>query len=253
MTNSLFVNGLTIDWNKVDSDSYLHEIKALRGIRSISFEKPVTFFVGENGTGKSTLLEAIASAYGMNPEGGSKDFRFSTRDTHSELYEGMVLKKGYRRPKDNFFLRAESFYNVATQVEEYRDGDDPKIYYQRYGGRSLHEQSHGESFLSLMQNRFRGQGFYLLDEPEAALSPQRQLTLLICMHRLAKEGSQFLIASHSPILLGLPEAAILSFDEGALHPVEYEETESYQVTEMFLNHREYLLGRLLDETEVNDS
>ena len=253
MTNSLFVNGLTIDWNKVDSDSYLHEIKALRGIRSISFEKPVTFFVGENGTGKSTLLEAIASAYGMNPEGGSKDFRFSTRDTHSELYEGMVLKKGYRRPKDNFFLRAESFYNVATQVEEYRDGDDPKIYYQRYGGRSLHEQSHGESFLSLMQNRFRGQGFYLLDEPEAALSPQRQLTLLICMHRLAKEGSQFLIASHSSILLGLPEAAILSFDEGALHPVEYEETESYQVTEMFLNHREYLLGRLLDETEVNDS
>lgn len=253
MNGGLFVNGLTIDWNKVEPDSYLHEITALRGIRSISFEKPVTFFIGENGTGKSTLLEAIASAYGMNPEGGSKDFRFSTRDTHSELYEGMVLKKGYRRPRDNFFLRAESFYNVATQVEEYRDGDDPKIYYQRYGGRSLHEQSHGESFLSLMQNRFRGQGFYLLDEPEAALSPQRQLTLLICMHRLAKEGSQFLIASHSPILLGIPEAAILSFDEGALHPVEYEETESYQVTEMFLNHREYLLGRLLDETEVNDS
>lgn len=253
MNGGLFVNGLTIDWNKVEPDSYLHGIDALRGIRSISFEKPVTFFVGENGTGKSTLLEAIASAYGMNPEGGSKDFRFSTRDTHSELYEGMVLKKGYRRPKDNFFLRAESFYNVATQVEEYRDGDEPEIYYRQYGGRSLHEQSHGESFLSLMQNRFRGQGFYLLDEPEAALSPQRQLTLLICMHRLAREGSQFLIASHSPILLGLPEAAILSFDEGALHPVEYEETESYQVTEMFLNHREYLLGRLLDETEVNDS
>lgn len=248
MNGSLFVNGLTIDWNQIDPDSYLHEITALHGIHSLSFEKPVTFFVGENGTGKSTLLEAIASAYGMNPEGGSRDFRFSTRDTHSALYEGMVLKKGYRRPKDNFFLRAESFYNVATQVEEYRDGDNSEIYYRRYGGRSLHEQSHGESFLALMQNRFQGQGFYLLDEPEAALSPQRQLTLLICMHRLAEAGSQFLIATHSPILLGLPEAAILSFDEGALHPIEYEETESYQVTEMFLNHREYLLKRLLDET-----
>ena len=126
MNGSLFVNGLTIDWNQIDPDSYLHEIEALHGVNSISFEKPVTFFVGENGTGKSTLLEAIASAYGMNPEGGSRDFRFSTRDTHSALYEGMVLKKGYRRPKDNFFLRAESFYNVATQVEEYRDGDEPE-------------------------------------------------------------------------------------------------------------------------------
>lgn len=246
---SLFVNGLTINWEKVDSDSYLHRITALRGIDSLSFDHPVTFFVGENGTGKSTLLEAVAAAYGLNPEGGSRDFRFSTRETHSSLYEGMILKKGYRRPGDNFFLRAESFYNVATQVEEYRDGDDPKIYYRRYGGRSLHEQSHGESFLALMQNRFRGEGFYLLDEPEAALSPQRQLTLLLCIHRLAKEGSQFLIATHSPILLGLPGAQILSFDDGSIHPVEYEETESWQVTEMFLNHREYLLERLLSEGE----
>ncbi|MCI8598162.1 MAG: AAA family ATPase [Lachnospiraceae bacterium] len=247
MRDSLFVNGLTIDWDKVDSDSYLHEIAALREIDSIRFEKPVTFFVGENGTGKSTLLEAIAASYGINPEGGSKNFRFSTRDTHSSLYKGMTLRKGYRRPRDNFFLRAESFYNVATQVEEYRDGDRPEIYYRRYGGRSLHEQSHGESFLALMQNRFQDQGFYLLDEPEAALSPQRQLTLLICIHRLAQAGSQFLIASHSPILLGLPDITILSFDDGEIRPIEYTETESYQVTEMFLNHREYLLERLLGE------
>lgn len=250
MKGSLFVNGLTIDWNKVDPDSYLHRITALSGMESLSFEAPVTFFVGENGTGKSTLLEAIAAAYGLNPEGGSRDFCFSTRESHSSLYEGMVLKKGYRSPRDNFFLRAESFYNVATQVEEYRGDDDPAIYYRRYGGRSLHEQSHGESFLALMQNRFQGQGFYLLDEPEAALSPQRQLTLLICIHRLVREGSQFLIASHSPILLGLPGAEILSFDEGAVHSVEYTKTESYQVTEMFLNHREYLLKRLLEEGEV---
>lgn len=251
---SLFVNGLTIDWNKVEPDSYLHRIQALAGMEALNFENPVTFFVGENGTGKSTLLEAVAAAYGLNPEGGSRDFRFATRETHSALYEGMILKKGWRRPKDNFFLRAESFYNVATQVEEYRDGDDPAVYYRRYGGRSLHEQSHGESFLALMQNRFRGQGFYLLDEPEAALSPQRQLTLLICIHRLVREGSQFLIASHSPILLGLPGAEILSFDEGAVHPVAYTETDSYQVTEMFLNHREYLLKRLLEEeTELENS
>lgn len=249
MKGSLFVNGLTINWEKLDPDSYLHRITALRGIDSLSFDHPVTFFVGENGTGKSTLLEAVAAAYGLNPEGGSRDFRFSTRETHSSLYEGMVLKKGCRRPGDNFFLRAESFYNVATQIEEYRDGDKPEIYYRRYGGRSLHEQSHGESFLALMQNRFRGEGFYLLDEPEAALSPQRQLTLLICIHRLAKDGSQFLIATHSPILLGLPDAQILSFDDGTIHPVAYEETESYQVTEMFLNHREYLLERLLSEEE----
>ena len=247
MEGSLFVNGLMIDWNKVEPDSYLHGILALKGMDFIGFEKSVTFFVGENGTGKSTLLEAVAAAYGMNPEGGSRDFRFSTRDTHSTLYEGMTLKKGYRRPRDNFFLRAESFYNVATQVEEYRGDDDPKLYYQRYGGRSLHEQSHGESFLALMQNRFQDQGFYLLDEPEAALSPQRQLTLLICIYRLAQAGSQFLIASHSPILLGLPDAEILSFDDGAIHSIEYTETESYQVTEMFLNHREYLLERLLEE------
>ena len=246
---SLFVNGFTIDWNKVESDSYLHRIKALAKMESLSFDNPVTFFVGENGTGKSTLLEAVAAAYGLNPEGGSRNFRFSTRDTHSSLYEGMILKKGFRNPRDNFFLRAESFYNVATQVEEYRDGDDPAVYYRQYGGRSLHEQSHGESFLALMQNRFRGQGFYLLDEPEAALSPQRQLTLLICIHRLAREGSQFLIATHSPILLGLPKADILSFDGEAVHPVEYTDTDSYQVTEMFLNHREYLLGRLLEEAE----
>ena len=249
MKDTLFVNGLTIDWNKVEPDSYLHRIQALRGMEHLSFANPVTFFVGENGTGKSTLLEAIAAAYGLNPEGGSRNFRFSTRETHSSLYEGMILKKGWRSPRDNFFLRAESFYNVATQVEEYRDGDRPEIYYRRYGGRSLHEQSHGESFLALMQNRFQGQGFYLLDEPEAALSPQRQLTLLICIHRLVQEGSQFLIASQSPILLGLPGAELLSFDEGAVHPIEYTQTDSYQVTEMFLNHREYLLKRLLEESD----
>ena len=244
--NQLFIRQAAIDWERIASDDYLRRIPALQGLERLELSAPVTFFVGDNGTGKSTLLEAVASAWGLNPEGGSRNFRFSTRDTHSSLYRGMRLRKGWRQPEDHFFLRAESFYNVATQVEEYRAGDDPSVYYRQYGGRSLHEQSHGESFLALVQNRFRGKGFYLLDEPEAALSPQRQLTLLICLHRLAREGSQFLIASHSPILLGMPEAEILSFDEGRISPVSYEETQSYQVTEMFLNHREYLLERLLN-------
>ena len=246
MRSDLFLNGFSLCWAEIEEDSYLHRVEALKEVESMDFHRPVTFFAGENGTGKSTLLEAVASAWGLNPEGGSRNFRFSTRDTHSSLYRGMRLRKGWRQPEDHFFLRAESFYNVATQVEEYRAGDDPSVYNRQYGGRSLHEQSHGESFLALVQNRFRGKGFYLLDEPEAALSPQRQLTLLICLHRLAREGSQFLIASHSPILLGMPEAEILSFDEGRISPVSYEETQSYQVTEMFLNHREYLLERLLN-------
>ena len=246
MRSDLFLNGFSLCWAEIEEDSYLHRVEALKEVESMDFHRPVTFFAGENGTGKSTLLEAVASTWGLNPEGGSRNFRYSTRDTHSALYRGMRLRKGWRQPEDHFFLRAESFYNVATQVEEYRAGDDPSVYYRQYGGRSLHEQSHGESFLALVQNRFRGKGFYLLDEPEAALSPQRQLTLLICLHRLAREGSQFLIASHSPILLGMPEAEILSFDEGRISPVSYEETQSYQVTEMFLNHREYLLERLLN-------
>ncbi|MCI8416351.1 MAG: AAA family ATPase [Lachnospiraceae bacterium] len=247
MLSRLFVEGLYIHWAKIDEDCYLRRIEALKQLEELTFTSNITIFVGENGTGKSTLLEAIATAYGLNPEGGSRNFRFSTRETHSSLHRGLTLRKGHQRPRDSFFLRAESFYNVATQAEEYRDVTPPEIYYRQYGGRSPHEQSHGESFLGLMQNRFSEKGLYLLDEPEAAISPQRQLTLLICLNRLALGGSQFLIASHSPLLLGIPGAELLSFDQGRIHPVSYEETESYQVTEMFINHREYLLERLLKE------
>ena len=240
MQKSQLINGVIIDWNKIDRESYLRDIPALNGIDRITFTHPVTFFVGENGSGKSTLLEAIAIAYGFNPEGGTRNYSFSTYDSHSELCSAIRLSKGIRHAGWGYFLRAESFYNVATKEEEYSRGPGGKP--QHY-----HEKSHGESFLALAQNSFKANGLYLLDEPEAALSPQRQLTLLMEIDRCVKEGSQFIIVTHSPILLGLPGAEILSFDEGRIHPCTYEETDSYQVTSMFVNHREQILRRLLEE------
>ena len=212
MMNTQLLNGVKIDWDKIRSDSYLREIPAIRSAEYISFTHPVTFFAGENGSGKSTLLEAIAVAYGFNPEGGTRNYSFSTFDSHSELCQAIRLSRGVRRAAYGYFLRAESFYNVA-----------------------------------LAQNSFRANGLYLLDEPEAALSPQRQLTLLMEIDRCVKEGAQFIIVTHSPILLGLPGAEILSFDDGRIHPCTYEETDSYQVTSLFINNREQLLRRLLDE------
>ena len=240
MLKSQLLNAVMIDWSKIDSGSYLRDIPAVSGTDHIAFTHPVTFFVGENGSGKSTLLEAIAIAYGFNPEGGTRNYSFSTFDSHSELCNAVRLSKGIRRAGWGYFLRAESFYNVATKEEEYSRGP---------GGRPqhFHEKSHGESFLSLVQNSFKPNGLYLLDEPEAALSPQRQLTLLLEIDRCVKEESQFIIVTHSPILLGMPGAEILSFDDGPVHPCTYEETDSYQVTAMFINHREQLLRRLLEE------
>ncbi|HAB94649.1 MAG TPA: ABC transporter ATP-binding protein [Lachnospiraceae bacterium] len=234
------IREVRIDWCKIEEGSYLRRIPAISGVERIEFDRPVTFFVGENGSGKSTLLEAIAIACGFNPEGGTRNYSFSTYDSHSELCHAIRLTRGVRRIGWGYFLRAESFYNVATMEEEYSRGP---------GGRPqhFHEKSHGESFLALVQSSFRPGGLYLLDEPEAALSPQRQLTLLMEIDRCAKGGAQFLVATHSPILLGLPGAEILSFDGGAVQPCAYEETDSYQVTEMFINNREQLLRRLLEE------
>ena len=242
--NSQLLNGVLIDWSKISEESYLRNIKAISGIKHIPFDHSVTFFVGENGSGKSTLLEAIAVAYGFNPEGGTRNYNFSTYDSHSELCDAITLSRGVRRSGWGYFLRAESFYNVATKEEEYSRGP---------GGvpQHFHEKSHGESFLALAQNSFRPNGLYLLDEPEAALSPQRQLTLLMEIHQLAGQGAQFIIVTHSPILLGLPDAQILTFDDGPIHPCQYEETDSYQVTSMFINNREQILRRLLvDETNI---
>lgn len=236
--NSLFISKISINWDRISPDSYLHDIPALKGIEELRLKSPVTFLAGENGTGKSTLLEGIAIAYGFNPEGGSRNYSFSTYDSHSELSNAITLSRGIQRSRWGYFLRAESFYNVATKERDYVDAAHPSL--------ELHEKSHGESFMTIIQNHLSSAGLYLLDEPEAALSPQRQLSLLIEMRNAVEAGAQFLIASHSPILLGFPDADILSFDQEKLSFITYEETESYQVTEMFINNRDYLLKRLLD-------
>lgn len=235
----LILRGLSVDWARVAPDSYLREIPALRSLRSLAFARPVTFFAGENGTGKSTLLEALAVACGFNPEGGTRNYRFSTFDSHSALFDALTVSRSPGKPGPGYFLRAESFYNVATAEEEYSRG--PGGMPQHY-----HEKSHGESFLSMFENSFRPGGLYLLDEPEAALSPQRQLTLLMYLVRLSGQGAQFIVATHSPILLGTPGAQILCFDGGEIRPCAYEETESYQITSLFLQDRERLLRRLLE-------
>lgn len=247
--NTRFIREIKVDWNKISYESYLRTIPAIEKLSTLSFDRNVTFFVGENGSGKSTLLEGIAVAYGFNAEGGNKSYNFATYESHSELYSAISIIKGIKKPLNSYFLRAESFYNVASKMEDYRDGDAMETYYSKYGGKSLHQQSHGESFLALIQQNFTEGGIYILDEPEAALSPQRQLTLLIEINRLSNMGAQFIIASHSPILLGLPNAAILSFDDGEVHKCDYFDTESYQVTEMFINNRDYFLSRLFSNDE----
>ena len=235
--NELYLTGLKIKWDKIGHGSYIRRIPAVSNLDELMFNSPVTFFVGENGSGKSTLLEAIAIAYGFNPEGGTINYNFSTYDSHSELCEATRLIRSYKRAKWGYFLRAESFYNVASAEEEY----------QKYLSAHYHEKSHGESFLSVIQYNFNKEGLYILDEPEAALSPQRQLTLLLEISKLVSEKSQFIIVTHSPILLGFPDAEILSFDDGTIHPVAYEDTQSYQITKMFINDRRQIINHLFKE------
>jgi len=219
-----------------DNKSYPFSLPIVKNFKKIEFDGPVTFLVGENGTGKSTLLEAIAVQYGFNPEGGSRNFNFETRKTHSVLGDYVRIIKGTRKPKDDYFLRAESFYNVATNIDD--------IGVSGYGNKSLHEQSHGESFFSLFLNRLRGEGVYLFDEPEAALSPQRQLALIARMDELIKQGSQFIIATHSPILLSYPKAKIIQITEYGFEELSYKETECYDFYKTFINNPENILKRL---------
>ena len=232
----------------LEANSYLNSLPAVNWLKEhrLMLDTPVTFLVGENGSGKSTLLEAIAVSCGFNAEGGTRNFTFSTRATHSELGEYITVAKR-RYPRDGFFLRAESFYNVATHIDEMDEEPSfsPRLI-DSYGGVSLHSQSHGESFLALVQNRFGGEGLYLLDEPEAALSPTRQLTLLGEMYQLVERDSQFIIATHSPILMAYPGARIYELSENGIASVEYRETEHYQLTRRFLENPERMLRYLLE-------
>lgn len=238
--DDLFIRSFDIRWNEELQDSYVYKIPAIANIDHFEFKSNITFFVGENGSGKSTLLEAFAVACGLNPEGGTANYRFSTYDDYSDLASAIRIRKGVSKPKWSYFLRAESFYNVASALMT-KYNDDGKM-------QDLHARSHGESFLDFIQ-RADQPGLYIMDEPEAALSPQRQLTLLIHLVKMAQKGAQFVIVTHSPILLAIPDADIFSFDEGSIQQIRYEDTESYQITKMFLDNREYMLKRLLAEDE----
>jgi predicted ATPase len=242
MISDLYVSRIRLN-KPADTDcagSYVFSLPAVRHLGELVLNKRVTFFAGENGTGKSTLLEAIAVNYGFNPEGGSKNFNFSTKETHSPLHRFITLSKGVRKPQDGFFLRAESFYNVASEV-------DRLDVQGHYGGISLHNQSHGESFMSLIMNRFWGRGLYILDEPEAALSPSRQFALLARMAELVRQGSQFIVATHSPILLAFPDADIFVLTEDGIKLTPYGETEHYVLTKQFLDNPGRMLHYLCGE------
>lgn len=226
-----------------DATQYPFTLPALRGLNRLELHPRVTFLIGENGSGKSTLLEAIAVQSGLNPEGGSRNFNFSTQDTHSVLCDAIRLVRTAGQTADSYFLRAESFYNVATEAD--RLGVQ-----QAYGNMSLHHQSHGESFFTLFSQRFGPHGLYLLDEPEAALSPRRQLQFLGLLHGLLEQGGQFIIATHSPIIMAYPQAQIYLLDEQGIRPVAYRDTDHYQITRGFLSNPESMLRVILDELET---
>lgn len=248
MLNDQFLVEIRLDRGRVpDFEAYPFGLDAVKNLDVLALHRAVTFIVGENGSGKSTLLEALAVAWGFNAEGGTQNFRFDTRASHSPLHDYVQLSRGYKKPKNGFFLRAESFYNVATEIEDLDKEPGGRPIIASYGGTSLHAQSHGESFLALLMHRFSGEGFFILDEPEAALSPTRQMAALARLHQLVKAGSQFVISTHSPILMAYPNAWIYSLGADGITRIAYEDTEHYQVTRDFLNNTQIMLDVLLAE------
>ncbi len=237
-----FLKDQVPDWNK-----YPFNIDIVKNFTALDITQKVTFFIGENGSGKSTFLEAIAGNYGFGKEGGSRSIATNTSDEDTNSLSEYLRLSWSNKLLGGYFFRAETFFNLATYVDEI--GKEDKRMYNAYGGESLHKKSHGQSFLILFTERFSRGGFYLMDEPEAALSPQRQLSLMVLIHNMIKDNpnSQFIIATHSPILLAYPEAQILAFNGEVIEEVAYEETEVYQLTKTFLNNPSSYLKRLLEE------
>jgi predicted ATPase len=235
-----------------EPESYPFSVPAVRGLaeKPLQFHGHCTFLIGENGSGKSTLIEAIAVAAGFNAEGGTANFQFATQESHSSLHNYLRLTRGTTRPKDGFFLRAESFYNVATQIDNLDKEPGGRRVSDSYGGKSLHTRSHGEAFLALMMHRFDPKGLYILDEPESALSPSRQMSMLALMHRLIKSGSQFIVATHSPIVMAYPDSQMYKLTESGIEKTTFHETEHYIVTKKFLNEPEEMLSLLLEDENV---
>lgn len=247
--NKLFVRQISIE-KQLPKDNYISSLPVVKSLAEnpVTFEKPVTFFVGENGIGKSTLIEALAIALGFNAEGGSRNFCFSTEDSHSVLCDYLSVAKGPILSQDGYFLRAESFYNVATNIDQLdRQPCGAPFIVDGYGGVSLHKQSHGESFMKLVEQRFSGNGIYILDEPEAALSPMRLLRLMSNIKRLVEKNSQFIISTHSPILMAFPDADIFEIKEKGIENTPFEETEHYKVTKNFLDNPERTFRHLFED------
>jgi predicted ATPase len=251
MDGSQFLKRVSLARSEIeDFDVYPFSLPLVRAMDTVELNLRVTFFVGANGSGKSTLLEAMAVALGFNAEGGSRHFNFTTRPSHSKLHDYLRLARGTCKPRTGYFLRAESFFNVATEIDHLGS----EILDAAYGGRSPHEQSHGEAFLTLMVERFTNNGLYLLDEPEAALSPMSQLAALVRIHDLVSHGSQFVIATHSPILMAYPGATIYACSSSGITPIAYQDTEHYRITHEFVSAPEQFLHELLDGriTEQSD-
>ena len=240
----LFVTGVRLDRDKINNfNEYPFNIDVIKNLDEIEFNSRVTFLVGENGIGKSTFIEALAVSLGLNPEGGTQNFLYKTKDTHSSLSNYINVYK-YNKPETKFFLRAESFYNFSTELQRLVEEDHYKALYEYYGG-NLHQVSHGESFIQLVQNRFTDKGLYILDEPEAALSPQRQMSLLCLIDDLVKHGSQFIIATHSPILISYRDGEILDLNNN-FKKIEYKDTEVYKLYKMYLDNPERMQKELFD-------
>ena len=229
--------------------SFPFNVASFQNSISLSLTSNVTFFVGENGSGKSTLLEAIAEKIGFNLRGGNRNHNLNNgvnfQGYENPLTQSLNLSWTPRRINNGFFMRAESFFNFANYIDELAETDS-RIY-NAYGGKSLHHQSHGESFLALFNNQFES-GIYILDEPEAALSPARILSFMSIINSLENSGrAQFIIATHSPILLCYPKATIFNFDENGISKLHYKETEHYQLTKNFLENPDVYLRHLFTE------